>query len=119
MADGGRRSLDLRCPVMRLPVETDADSPGGSCCGLVADGRGGRVSAGEHAAVDGERGSGDPAGAVAGEKENRLDDVGGVAVSAEGMECVDALEDVSGLVWGHEALVGGRLDERERDGVDA
>ena len=43
----------------------------------------------------------------------------GCAVAAERVEVADALEHLLGLLGGEEALVGGRLDERERDRVDA
>ena len=79
----------------------------------------GRASAGHTPAVDRQGRTGDPAGLAAGEEEDRLDDVAGLAVAAERVEVVDRVQDLLGLVGREEALVRGRLDERERDRVDA
>ena len=49
---------------------------------IVPNGHRGRVSAGEDAAVDRERRARDPAGAITGEQEDRLDDVGRIAVAS-------------------------------------
>src|SRR3954449_4908350 len=78
-----------------------------------------RAAARQHAAVDRERGAGDPARAVTGEEQDRLDDVPWPAVAAERVKAVDRVEHLARLLGAQEALVGGRLDERERDRVDA
>ena len=54
-----------------------------------------------------------------GEEQHRLDDVRRLPAAAERVEPVDGLEHLLRLLRRHEALVGRRLDERERDRVDA
>jgi len=77
------------------------------------------ATAGQHAAVDGQGRTGDPARAVAGEERDRLDDVARLPAAAERVEAVDGVEHLLRLLVGEEALVGRRLHERQRDGVDA
>src|SRR5215210_8464328 len=102
---------------------TDGRAPraiptGGSGGGLDL-GLEGRAAAREHAAVDREGRAGDPGRLAAGEEEDRLDDIAGLAAAAERVEAVDRVEHLLRLVGREEALVGGRLHEREGDRVHA
>ena len=80
----------------------------------------GRAAAREHAAVDRQRRAGDPATAPPPARKRIASTTSaGLAAAAERVEAADRVEHLLGLLVGEEALVGGRLDERERDRVDA